>query len=365
MADARALGGVSLRDEVRSAFTVLGDDEYRRWEDSCRALEGAHEYPWAEAESRALVASVLGCMFGEDLARLDNPARQWAGTNSTMSVFTRRLGCLRELIGQEGVFNGPDATLRVHQIFDRVSIVSTEAALAALTYASASTAVEPRTEPKEVGLVAPVVAPSETTPPSELTVGREAAPPQAGADPEFGDAEQAEQDVQVTAVDPSTEASTAAGHPNIRRRTVVVLLGAAVAALVTSLVFALSSTPVRHHAPRPAGRHPATTTGSSPTSRPGTNRGGTGSGASTARGGPGVSTGGAAHGSVPVPTSPSGTGSSGSGGGSSGSGNPPGGSTGLTLPGGTPLTTPQVTTPGITPPGGSTVTTTNVTLPHL
>jgi hypothetical protein len=341
MANGKALAGVSLSEEVRSAFTVLGDDEYRRWRDSCRALEGAHEYPWAEGESRALVASVLGCMFGEGLARLDTPSRTWAATNSTMAVFTRRLGCLRELIGQEGVFNGPDATMRVQKIFDRVTIVGTEAALAALTYAGAPKAVGAPTEP--------------------MTQTHEVAPqPSPSAEPTTRAGE-------VAPVDsPSPETAEGTGRPAIRRRTAAILLAVAVAALVTSLVFALSPAAARHH-PRPHGGH---VTGASNGTPPSTAPTGPGSGSHSTYGGPGATTGGAAHGSSPGPTSPVSSGpgvpsASGSGGGSGGSGNAPGGSTGLTLPGGTPVTVPQVTTPGVTVPGGSTVTTTSVTLPHL
>ena len=377
MADGNTLARVSLRDEVRAAFTVLGDDEYRRWHESCRALETAHEYPWAEAESRALVASVLGCMFGEDLARLDAPSRKWARTNSTMAVFTRRLGCLRELIGQEGVFNGPDATLRVHQIFDRVTIVGTEAALAALTYSGAPTQTADE-EAKEKETEKGKANKEEDTPASQVTTSSAslettAAPGGLGAQ-ETSAAVETMAPVETTHLDPTTnleqvvttdsegEGAAETGRHRIRRRTVVVMLAAAVVALVTSLAFALSSSPPRHHAPRHSGGTPSAGTSGTATTGP-TAHGGAGSGTHTTRGGPGVSTGGPAHGSAPGSSSsgsssPGGSGSAGGAGSSGNSGNP-GGSTGLTLPGGTPVTTPQLTVPG-----GSTVTTTNVTLPH-
>ncbi len=336
MPDARAVAGASLSDEVHSAFSALGDAEYRRWQESCEALEGPHEYPWAEAQSRALVATVLGCLFGDDLTRLDAPARDWARTGSTMAVFARRLGCLRELIGQEGVLNGPEATLRAHQIFDRVTIVGTEAALASLTYSGAGSgglgataAAEP--ESPEVASEGTVAADGEAT----VTTG------------------------SATAAS-AEEGEPGASRPGLRRRTLVVLLTAALVALVTAVVFALSPTGARHPS---RGHHGTTvgTNGATPTGATVANGGQTGNGSSAKRtpssrgsrrgaGSPGSSSagsaltpgaGGAAEGST-------GSGPNGSGSTTGGSGGS-GGTTLLTLPGGTSVTVPKGTVPTVIP----------------
>src|SRR5580704_14509515 len=106
MPHAEVASQLSLEEQAQSACLALGDDEHRRWEARCLALEGGEGYPWGTSQSRAFVGSILACLFGDDLVTLDGPTRSWARTNTTMAVFTRRLGCLRELIGEEAFLNG-------------------------------------------------------------------------------------------------------------------------------------------------------------------------------------------------------------------------------------------------------------------
>ena len=344
MPHGRAAAGTSLSDEVRSAFNVLGDDEHRRWQDSCQALEGAHEYAWAEPESRALVAGVLACLFGEDLTRLDVPARDWARTNTTMAVFTRRLGCLRELIGQEGVLNGPDATMRAHQVFDRVTIVGTESALAALTYPgvapAAATPVE-RESADEPAAPLPSMA-VESLPSAEIVGAAPSSVDEPVATSEAAVGHEAELD---------EDAGVSENGSRIRRRTLVVLLVFAVAALGAALVFTLASGS-GPHGPRHRGGgvHGVTTATTSAGTTPAPGRGGAGPGSAAPPQGGAGSPGNPGSGTATGPTSPSAPGTGGAGGGSGGSGDP-GSSTGTTLPGGTPVTAPQVTVPQATVPG--------------
>ncbi|HLI75246.1 MAG TPA: hypothetical protein VKU86_15320 [Acidimicrobiales bacterium] len=333
MPEARAVAGASLSDEVHSAFSALGDEEYRRWQESCEALEGPHEYPWAETESRALVATVLGCLFGDELTRLDAPARDWARTGSTMAVFARRLGCLRELIGQEGVLNGPEATLRAHQIFDRVTIVGTEAALASLTYSAAGSG--------GLGAAAELESPEGASEGARTAHG-EATLTAGGA-----------------AAESAEEGEPGASRPRLRRRTLVVLLTAALVALVTAVVFALSPAGERH----PSRDHHGTkgaTNGATPTGATVANGGGTGAGSSGNRtpssrgsgGGAGSPGAGSVGGALtPGTGGPAGgsTGGESNGSGSTSGGGSPGGTTLLTLPGGAPVTVPNVTVPTVVP----------------
>src|ERR1700676_227283 len=139
MADRTSTAKATHGKERHFASLALGDDELRRWQTHCRGLEEGEVYPWAADESRALVSSILACLFGEDLSQLETPSRAWARTNTTMAIFTRRLGCLRELVGQERMMNGPDSFDRLQEIFDRVTIVATEAALASLAYINTNT----------------------------------------------------------------------------------------------------------------------------------------------------------------------------------------------------------------------------------
>ena len=111
--------------------------------------EEAERYPWAGSEASALVDAILGCLFGAELSLLDLPARAWARTNTTMAIFTRRLGCLRELVGEEGILNGPDSASRLQEIFDRVTIVATETALASLELSNPRPILEAQTPPAE------------------------------------------------------------------------------------------------------------------------------------------------------------------------------------------------------------------------
>ena len=350
MADGRAVAGTSLSEEVRSAFKVLGDDEYRRWAESCQALEAGHEYPWAETESRMLVSAVLGCLFGEDLARLDAPARDWARTNSTMAVFTRRLGCLRELIGQEGVLNGPEATLRAHQVFDRVSIVGTEVALATLTYALHPS--PPRIADADTPAPSDLVADHSSNPLLETPVGGNTSTtavdvphgPSVSEDEACANDEMHSEDAER--VDPGRRGRAA---PRIRRRTFVALIGVAVAALVTALAFALPSSSPRQHVPRHRGG--AGPTATTTVARPGATHT-SGTGGERSNGSQHTTSGGAAG--TPTNKTTASTGAAGAAGGASGgsNGNGSGGgsggtgnSSGVTLPGGTPVTVPQVTLP--------------------
>jgi hypothetical protein len=291
---------------------ALGDDELRRWETHCRGLEDGEVYPWAAQESRALVASILGCLFGEDLSHLEGPSRAWARTNSTMAIFTRRLGCLRELIGQESMMNGPDSFDRLQEIFDKVTIVATEAALVSLAYVS--------------------VSPHESN----------------------GRAPEADPTV-VVSDSPEDDASRRAPS-RWRRRTLLGLVMVAIAALVAGVALALTPPSTVHHprGPKAPGHTTSThgastaknTTGRSPSSPVGSGSGTTGQPRSSSSATPGGASGvsrtgpGTVAGNTPTQTHGTNTGTTGPGA-SPGQG----GATAVTLPGGAQLTVPHVTIP--------------------
>jgi hypothetical protein len=355
--DLNGLAAVSSEAEVHLAFTALGDDEVRRWEMNCRGLEDVEAYPWAIPESRALMDSVLACLFGEDLLQLDAPVRAWATTNTTMGIFTRRLGCLRELIAQESLINGPDSFDRLQEVFDRVTVVATQAALESLVYGGDST-----TGLDDGGLI-------------------ESAP--------------------EPVTDVSDDTSDEAAESNRRRKVLLVLLGLAVALLIAGLAFALAPSPAHH----PTGdtksggtvssnggstksgsphsnRSPlsnSTTSGSGKVDLPSSGRAAHGSTASSQTGKTG--TGDSGVGAVGTGTSnpgsgggTSGTNPTGNGSGSKDSGTtitlPGGGSLtvpAVTIPGGTQVTTPPVTVPGqqVHVPNGTSPTTPGITIPSL
>jgi hypothetical protein len=330
--------GAAAEAEEDLAFTTLGDDELRRWELHCRGLEGGGGYPWVVRESRALMDSVLACLFGEDLLQLDTPASAWARTNTTMSIFTRRLGCLRELISEESLIDGPGSSQRVQEIFDRVTIVGTESALATLVNADETADLLPR------------------------LVG-----------------------------EPRGDRGDEAAQSNRRRRFLLGLLALALVLVVAGVAFALSSSPTRHPTggtrsgstvssgagattktgrPHSSGSPStnSTTSAKGPTARPSSGGAAHGSSGSSQSGTAGLSGTGTAGNSGTSGTNPSGTGS-----GSKDSGTtitlPRGGAVTLptvTIPGGTQLTTPvTVPTQRVQIPGGTTVTTPTVTIPSL
>ena len=128
--------GLTEGELGHTTVAALTDAEHRRWVTQCRGLEEGDIHPWPEAESRALVAAVLACLYGADTAAVAAPARAWARANPTMGIVVRRIGCLRELFAQEGVIGGGDSAARLAEILDKVTIHSTESALAALDAAA-------------------------------------------------------------------------------------------------------------------------------------------------------------------------------------------------------------------------------------
>ena len=311
MANRSAVVRAPLGKQGHSAYMALGDDELRRWETHCRGLEDGEVYPWAAEESRALVSSILGCLFGEDLSHLERPSRAWARTNSTMAIFTRRLGCLRELVGQESVMNGPDSFDRLQEIFDKVTIVATEAALVSLAYVN--------------------VPPDETNGPIP------------GADP-------------TVTVGDSPE-NRAPHHAPSRwwRRTLLALVMMAVAALVAGVAFALTSPSAVHQPVGPRAPGHTTSTLGSPPAKSTTGRSSSSplrSGSLTTgqpRGNSSTAPGGASgvsrtgSGTAPAST-PTHTGTS-TGPNGSGAAASQGGATSVTLPAGSQLTVPSLTVP--------------------
>jgi hypothetical protein len=345
MADRNVSVGTPLGKQGHSAIIALGDDEVRRWETHCRGLEEGEVYPWAETESRALIGSIFACLFGADVSVLEAPSRSWARTNCTMAIFTRRLGCLRELVSQESVMNGPESFERLQEIFDRVTIVATEAALASLSYVD-----------------------------TPLMRGSMAGP----------------QDI-AAASDSIETGSQANARSRFSRALVSTLVMLAIAALVVGFAFAFA--PSGAHRPigpaKPgyvkstqqstgtasAGGVPSSNgrggsgksdaPGSTSVTTPGGSSGATGTGSNS--GGPaGSGTQATVVGSTTSGTSGStGTGTQGSNAQDTGTGGSGSGSTTVTLPGGISATVPPITLPQVTLPGGTTISTPPITLPRL
>lgn len=343
----------SASGETR-AFSVhcAGGRRAPTWETHCRGLEEGEVYPWAAQESRALIGSIFGCFFGADFSILEVPSRAWARTNSTMAIFTRRLGCLRELVSQETIVNGPESFDRLQEIFDRVTIVATEAALVSLSYVDSP----------------PAAAANTAVPASPV------------------------EDSGEISLQPIT-------HSRLRKGIVSALLMVAIAALVVGFAFAFSPAPVHHPtgpirpgyvestqpgpgakttggAPSASG-HDGSGTGNSPGSTSLTTQGrtsgvaGAGPGGNVGNGGnqtPGASTDTTSAGSTSsgaTGVDATGTGVTGSGAQTKGTTGTDSGSTTVTLPGGIKVTVPQVTIPQVTLPGGTSISTPPITLPRL
>ncbi|HUY64714.1 MAG TPA: diguanylate cyclase [Acidimicrobiales bacterium] len=111
-----------------------------RWEELCHHLDGA-DLPWPPAQSAALIDSVLCCFFDDDDTDLETSARAWAQSTGTMAVLVRRLGCLRELLAEQGVVRDAAATERLQRILDRVTTSATEATVAELEDAALTDAL--------------------------------------------------------------------------------------------------------------------------------------------------------------------------------------------------------------------------------
>ena len=317
MANPAAAVGEHPDKEGSAVRVALGDDELRRWETNCQGLEEGESYPWAAAKSRVLVSAILGCLFGEELSQLDPPARAWAQSNSTVTIFTRRLGCLRELLSQESLLNGPDSFDLLQEIFDRVTIVGTEAALASLVYSDTQT--EDTSDPFPV---------SGT---SQL-------------------------------LDPEEAASSPETRSPWRRSLLLVLLMVAIAALIAGLAFALTPSATHFRVRQPKPEHATSTAKGTP---PNTHTAGTST--SPAKSGSGASDSPKPNSSVPSGGRTAGTGTTtarpggtGAGAGTTESGTTggsttdtteaSGGSTTVKLPGGAQATVPQVTVPKATLP---------------
>ena len=395
-----------------SAFSALADDEVRRWEDTCRGLEASEAAPWPDVEARALMDTVLTCLFGADLARVDAPAREWARTNRTMALFVRRLGCLRELISQESLINGPESFDRAQEVFDRVTIVGTEMALAELVGPDAQggatgtpagsppiprDALDTPTTPGRPPAAPPTFAGDGAAIPvalldgaalSEIAFGVGLTDPVLGAafdDPELGPQRVDEPTAGDAEPDPEVGGAGAATGPDAapwwRRRRLALVLAAAVMAFVAGLALAgASSSGPRHHGRganaattgrRRAPGTPGTPTGHGPGGTPTAQQGSAaGTGAPSSSAGAPVEKGPASGRPGAMPSGQGATGGSpgGSGGGpgtGTGSGTGSGAGTGtgtgthtVNLPGGG-----SVTIPDLTLPGGTQVTTPPVSVP--
>ena len=340
-----------------SSFSALAEDELRRWMTHCRGLEAGESYEWPEAPSRALVESILLCLFGSDIEAVDGPARAWARSTPTMGILARRLGCLRELFGQEGAINGGESSLRLAEILDRVTIVTTQAGLAALSLADTRLDATVSAAPGSVA-VADVLAVEETAVGQDGS-GNDAV--RAGDAVRDADAVRAAEVGTADVVDPADAVDSDAVDPtdesSFSTRRVAQGTAALVAvAVVAAMVLALwPSSP--HASPARAGAHhgSSATTHASPSIPVGDGAGPTGA-PSTLTGFRQPALGGPARGTtvtrgvdVSGANEPSAGGGAGSG---TGRAKPGGG--GSTTAGGSPgLTLPLLG--GLTMPGGLTV----------
>ncbi len=112
-----------------------------RWRERCRAQEGDGAAAWPEQDAGALLAAVLTALSGAGDEGLAPAARRWATATSSMPVLVRRLGTLRELLAESGVVEGPAATEHIQHVLDKVTTLSTEAALAELEDAALTDAL--------------------------------------------------------------------------------------------------------------------------------------------------------------------------------------------------------------------------------
>jgi hypothetical protein len=219
-----------------AAFTALLDEECRRWEDSCRYVGVGDQYPWASQESRELVSSVLRCLFDEDPGMPDSAARSWAATNITLSILARRLGCLSELLGEEGVINGRESVARLQRVLDGVTNIATEAGVARWDSTPATAVDTVAVEaPTEVG----------TSDATELV-------PLESAPATYQDAVSPTSSIEVVASDVSPPAHSTR-RAGVRRRIIVAvaLFTAALVGVVLYLLLGVSHSATTNHSRRP------------------------------------------------------------------------------------------------------------------
>lgn len=139
-ADAGA-GGLLDTSGTAGTMAALAGTELRRWQMLCDAMEGADCHPWSEAEARTLVEAVLTAVLHGKDENLDAASRAWASTAVSMPVLVRRIGCLRELLLDEGLVEGRAAGDRLQRVLDTVTTLATETALAELEDAALTDAL--------------------------------------------------------------------------------------------------------------------------------------------------------------------------------------------------------------------------------
>ena len=109
-------------------------DPGRRWEERCRQAGDTTVWPVTEA-SELLHAIRSHVLEGND-RRLRSASRAFALANRDVALLVRRLGCLRELFGEDGFHDVPDLNQRVQRCLDLVTAVGMESATAALADAA-------------------------------------------------------------------------------------------------------------------------------------------------------------------------------------------------------------------------------------
>ena len=114
-------------------------DPGRRWEERCR--QAGDTTGWPAGEASELLQAIRSHVLQGDDRRLRSATRAFALASRDVAPLIRRLGCLRELFGEDGFHDVPDLSLRVQRCLDLVTAVATESATAALADAALTDAL--------------------------------------------------------------------------------------------------------------------------------------------------------------------------------------------------------------------------------
>ncbi len=115
-----------------ASSTELTARELRDWRERSLAVETVGAPPWPERQAADLVDAMVDASLEGSPDKVDAPARMWARTNGSLSVFARRLGALRAGFGQQLSATDPTMRARLAAVLDAVGVACTAEWLAGL-----------------------------------------------------------------------------------------------------------------------------------------------------------------------------------------------------------------------------------------
>lgn len=107
------------------------------WHQRCGSPGTADEHGWPHDEAVELAAAIARVLGGDPPTVLAAPAAAWGRAHGSMSVLVRRLGHLRDVVGEAWQrAGGAPADHRLQQVLDQVTARATQSAVTALEHAA-------------------------------------------------------------------------------------------------------------------------------------------------------------------------------------------------------------------------------------